>query len=410
MARPVQPKPEIARQLVPPAAYRSPEWYQREQAEMFAHVWTCACVTTDVPQPGDYRVVQIGRFPMFVIRGADGTLHAYHNICRHRGTLILKGSGNQHHGIVCRYHAWTHELDGGLRGLPKRKELFPDLDTRGLGLHRGGLGVLGDLIFVNPDPHAETFESWLAGMETTRMWPHRVADLAEKRPVRYEIAVNWKLFCENAMDGYHLSYLHDQTLKGPDSMDQDWDAVGRHWVFISHGKSPSRQQTDYQRIPGVDTRGRHPVVWQFFPNSGVLASSIFFSAYVIEPVGPERCALELRTWMMPRAELLSAEQRSRPSGTSSHGHVRKDGQARHRDRHAVVPRHGQPRFPDRGHVHRRASAAGAQLAPLRRRAARPPGRDAADLLPGQRARLRAARRQPPRGRVGRVPTSGEAGS
>jgi len=325
MARALPAKPEIARQLLPPEAYRSASWFEREQRELFAHAWTFACTTLDVPEAGDYQVVQVGCYPMFVIRDAAGALRAHHNICRHRGTLILEGKGNRRHGIVCRYHTWTYELDGRLRGLPKRKELFPDLDTSGLGLHRGGIGVLGDLVFVNPDPEAEPFETWLGGIRDTHMWPHSLAGLSEKRPVRYEIAANWKLFCENAMDGYHLSYLHDKTLMGPDSMAQDWDAVGRHWVFISHGESPSRSNSPYRRIPGVDASGRHPVVWQLFPNSGVLATEIFFSAYVIEPLGPDACALELRTWMMPRQDFDAELARNRPSGTSGHGHVRKDG-------------------------------------------------------------------------------------
>jgi phenylpropionate dioxygenase-like ring-hydroxylating dioxygenase large terminal subunit len=321
----VPPKPEIARQLLPREAYKSEAWFEREQRELFARAWTFACTALDVPNPGDFQTVQIGRYPMFVIRDAKGTLHAYHNICRHRGTQVLEGKGNQRHGIVCRYHAWTYNLDGSLRGLPKHKELFPDFKVEGIGLRKGGIGILGDLIFVNPSPEAEPFESWLGGIERSHMWPHSLATLSEKRPVRYEIAANWKFFCENAMDGYHLSYLHDKTLMGPDSMDQDWDAVGRHWVFISHGESASRQNTPYERIPGVNTTGRHPVVWQFFPNSGVLASGIFFSAYVIEPVSAERCALELRTWMMPRKEGAEERPRNRPSGTSGHGYVRKDG-------------------------------------------------------------------------------------
>ena len=324
MARPVPRKPEIAEQLLPPAAYLSDAWFEREQRELFSRAWSFACTTPDVSEPGDYLAVQVGRYPMFVIRDRDGELRAYHNICRHRGTQVLEGKGNQRHGIVCRYHTWTYNLDGSLRGLPKHAELFPDLDVKRIGLHKGSLGVLGDLVFVNPDPDPEPFADWLGGIEGTHMWPHRVAGLSEKRPIRYDIACNWKLFCENAMDGYHLSYLHDKTLMGPDSMRQDWDAVGRHWVFISFGESANRQDTQYSPIPGVDASGRHPVVWQFFPNSGVLGTSIFFSAYTIVPVAPERCYLELRTWMMPM-ETQREEKRVRPSGSSGHGTIMPDG-------------------------------------------------------------------------------------
>ena len=143
--------------------------------------------------------------------------------------------------------------------------------------------------------------------------------------MRYDFGANWKAFCENAMDGYHLSYLHDKTLMGPDIEDQRWDAVGRHWVTIASGENEARQNSHFARIPGVDTSKPYPVVYQFFPNSGVLSSSIFFSAYTIVPVGPEQCYLELRTWMMPREKQDPARKASKPSSTSGHGHVMKDG-------------------------------------------------------------------------------------
>ena len=265
---------------------------------------------------------------MIVLRAADGGLRAYHNTCRHRGTQIFEeGAGNCRRGIVCPYHAWTYNPDdGSLRGMPKKELCFPGLELADWPLHRGSTGQIGDLVFVNPQPEPdEDFETWLGTMKTTHMWPHSLDGLSEKRPVRYDIMGNWKSFCENAMDGYHLSYLHDRTLMGPDVEDQDWDAVGRHWVFISHGEKAGRYDPHFTPIPGVETGGCHPVVWQFFPNSGVLASSVFFSAYVIVPVAPERCHLDLRTWMMPREAQGPAKPRTRPSGTSGHGHVMKDG-------------------------------------------------------------------------------------
>jgi phenylpropionate dioxygenase-like ring-hydroxylating dioxygenase large terminal subunit len=321
------PRPATARQLLPKECYMSPDWFEREQRELFSRAWSFACVAQDLPEAGDYMPVQIGRYPMFVIRGRDGALKAYHNTCRHRGTEMLEKKGNCRHGIVCPYHAWTYNVDdGSLRGLPKKDLCFPGLKMDQLGLHKGGIGQIGDLVFVNPQAQPdEDFETWLAGANKTHMWPHDISQLSEKRPVRYDIMANWKAFCENAMDGYHLSYLHDKTLMGPEVENQDWDDVGRHWVFMSHGESPNRTESHYTPIPGVDTSGRHPVVWQFFPNSGVLASSIFFSAYTIVPVGPEQCYLELRTWMMPKEAQDPTKKPARPSGTSGHGHIMADG-------------------------------------------------------------------------------------
>ena len=329
MPRPIPPKPRRARQLLPRTCYFSPEWFEREHEELFSRSWTFACVAQDLPEPGDYKAVRVNRHAMIVTRAGDGSLRAFHNTCRHRGTQIYEdgASGNCRRGVVCPYHAWTYDPeDGRLRGLPKKALAFADMNLEDWPLRRGAVGRIGDLIFVNPREEPEDdFETWLGSMRETHMWPHSLDGLSEKRPVRYDILGNWKAFCENAMDGYHLSYLHARTLMGPDVENQDWDAVGRHWVFIAEGENESRRDGGYRPIPGVDVSGRRPAVWQFFPNSGVLATSIFFSAYTIVPVEPERCHLELRTWMAPREPGDGKRKRARPSGTSDHGHLMKDG-------------------------------------------------------------------------------------
>ncbi len=327
MASSIPPKPQRAEQLLPKECYFDPAWFEREHAELFSRAWTFACVVQDIPDAGDYRALQINRYGMIVVRGKDGSIKAYHNTCRHRGTTIFEKDGNCRHGIVCPYHAWTYNVDdGSLRGLPKKDLAFPGLDMSQWSLHRGAVGLLGDLVFVNPQEQPEEdFEAWLGTLRDTHMWPQSLDGLSEKRPVRYDFGANWKAFCENAMDGYHLSYLHDKTLMGPEIEDQDWDAVGRHWVFMSKGENEQRENSHFTKIPGVDTSGRHPVVYQFFPNSGVLSSSIFFSAYTIVPVGPEQCYLELRTWMMPREKQDPAKKPAKPSSTSGHGTIMPDG-------------------------------------------------------------------------------------
>jgi len=328
MPMPIPPKPTRSEQLLPKECYYDPEWFEREHRELFSRSWTFACVLQDIPEAGDYRAVQVNRYPMVVIRGKDGQPKAYHNTCRHRGAMLFEEDqkGNCRHGIVCPYHAWTYNLDdGSLRGLPKKELAFPGLEMEKLGLHKAAVGVIGDLIFVNPQAEPEEdFETWLGGMRESHMWPHRIDMLSEKRPIRYDFGANWKGFCENAMDGYHLSYLHDKTLKGPDIEDQGWDAVGRHWIYMSNPR-PVDDNAFYTRVPGVDTSAPHPGVYQFFPNSGLVTSPFFFSAYTIVPVSPERCYLELRTWMMPKEKQDPAKQRKVPSSTSGHGHIMKDG-------------------------------------------------------------------------------------
>jgi len=327
MSQTIPPRPTRAEQLLPKECYFSDAWFEREHQELFSRSWTFACIVQDLPEAGDYKAVQINRYAMFVVRTKDGAIRAYHNTCRHRGTTIFEKDGNCRHGIVCPYHAWTYNVDdGSLRGLPKKDLAFPDLKMEELSLHKGAIGMIGDLIFVNPqEVPQDDFEIWLGSIRDTHMWPHSLDGLSEKRPVRYDFRANWKAFCENAMDGYHLSYLHDKTLMGPDIEDQRWDAVGRHWITFANPEGDDRENSHFTRIPGVDTSKPYPVVYQFFPNSGVLASPIFFSAYTIVPVGPEQCYLELRTWMMPREKQDPSAKPAKPSSTSGHGYIMDDG-------------------------------------------------------------------------------------
>jgi len=301
----MMPKPESAVQLLPVDTYFSGEWHRREQAEMFSRNWGWAGMLSDFSAPGDYRTVQIGNCPLVVLRNLEDDLVAYHNVCRHRGMALLEGAGNTRTGIRCPYHYWNYDLSGNLRSLPHEKELFAGLDRSTRSLKAASIGILDQMVFVNPvaEPE-EPFDAWLAEIPDN-IWPHALSKLIETHAVRYEINCNWKIFVENAIDAYHLSYLHAATLGGPDALNYDWLAAGRHWIFLGKGAdTPQRTQSAMPPIPEFDTSAGGPLVWWMFPNVGVLATSVFWSAIQVVPVTPEHCYVDVRTWISaePHAE------------------------------------------------------------------------------------------------------------
>jgi len=160
---------------LPRHAYTSAEWFVAEQTEFFAKTWVFVGVASDFQKPGDYVSVQAGAFPLVVLKLKDGSLAAYHNICRHRGTTLLEGSGNAGKSVVCPYHRWTYTLDGHLKGAPNMAECFPDLDRSNLSLKPASVGNFQNLVFINADPNAD-FENWIAPIRE-KAWPH---DLAAK--------------------------------------------------------------------------------------------------------------------------------------------------------------------------------------------------------------------------------------
>ena len=219
-------------QRLPREAYISPEWFERERRDLFGRTWTWAGLACDLPEAGDYTTVAAGDHPLVVLRDEAGALRAFHNLCRHRGTELVEGAGRLDAArIVCPYHRWTYGLDGALRAVPLHAQCFPGLDPGDHSLLPAALGEFKGMVFVHPDPGAD-FSEWRADLESVA-WPHRFERMRAGPEITYEMRCNWKVFFENAIDGYHLAYLHDRTLGGPRADRNVWDVHGRHLVWYS---------------------------------------------------------------------------------------------------------------------------------------------------------------------------------
>ena len=116
---------------LPGYLYSDPAVFEAEKTRLFHKQWQCVGHASELPNAGDYLVAKVIDQELFVLRGADGVLRAFYNVCQHRAHELLKGRGNVASVIVCPYHAWTYELDGKLRG--------GALDQEAAGLRSGRL-------------------------------------------------------------------------------------------------------------------------------------------------------------------------------------------------------------------------------------------------------------------------------
>ena len=107
-----------AARAMPPSVYTSPDVLALEQQCVFRRQWLCVGRASAIPQPGDYLTTEIAHQPIVVLRDRDGVVRAFSNVCLHRMSVLLEGSGRVHGGITCPYHAWTYNLDGTLRAAP----------------------------------------------------------------------------------------------------------------------------------------------------------------------------------------------------------------------------------------------------------------------------------------------------
>lgn len=186
----------------PVAHYRCPQRLAAEQA-LLRRLPIAFCPSAAIAEPGDHLARAAAGVPIIVVRGEDGTVRAFRNACRHRGTALATGQGRAER-LVCPYHGWTYGLDGALQAVPHAYG-FPDLDKSQRGLIQLGCREAGGLVFVN---QAQPFdpEGDLDGLPTLIPPEFRVVGSGEQI-----IPANWKVFAEGFLEGYHIRATHETT-------------------------------------------------------------------------------------------------------------------------------------------------------------------------------------------------------
>ncbi len=312
--------------ILPVEAYTSPAWYHREQERIFSRTWACAGFSDDITAPGEYLSVQAGLNNLFVVMGRDERLRAFHNICRHRGTQLIRPAGKTASALRCPYHDWTYNLEGELIGVPRRREEFPDIDPSRLSLFPASVGVWRGMLWVHPEPDAAPVNEWFGAVEPD-LGPHRVDELVERKQFRTEqiIEANWKVVVENFIDGYHLKHLHSGTLAmyDHDRIESRWH--GPHFTFweplsADYAKDPARQSS----LPLIDHIPRERLgAWvpMLFPGIGLAETESTWSLFHVTPLAPERTRVVTRTkvadvssWEFAAQMLTSGWLWSRPRG------------------------------------------------------------------------------------------------
>ena len=193
---------------LPAWIYRDPDFFAAEQRAVFRPSWQIVCHLSDVPNPGDYHTLDFLGESLFVVRGEDDAVRAFHNVCRHRASRLVDG-GKGHCGsrIACPYHHWTYALDGRLIALPHRKT-FTGLDVAQHGLAPVEHEVYLGFIFVRLEPGLPSVREMMAPY-TPELAAYRMEELVPQGRVTLRTrAVNWKNVADNYADGLHINIAH----------------------------------------------------------------------------------------------------------------------------------------------------------------------------------------------------------
>lgn len=194
-------------ETIPSAWYTDPRFAELERRAVFGQTWQYVADLGGLASPGDVVVTDVAEEPIIAVRDRAGALHAFFNVCRHRGgPLALKDERCDM--LICKYHGWTYRLDGMLRGVPhfNQVELF---DKEDYGLTPVPLAVWEGLVFVHLGLSPAPIEANFAGIRE-RVAPTRLGALRFVRQVVYEVRSNWKVYVDNFLEGYHVPYVHPE--------------------------------------------------------------------------------------------------------------------------------------------------------------------------------------------------------
>ena len=197
------------RATLPAGWYYDAEHYRRELNAIWLREWLCVGRQEDWPDAGDFRRIEIGGAQVIVTRSEAGSLHAFHNTCRHPGSLLCEAeAGRFEKGrIVCPYHAWVYGLDGELLRAP-RTTVADALQLEDFPLYRVALETWRGFVFVNLDASPAVSVAQAMGGEADRVaaWP--LEDLRRVHRETHRLACNWKIFWANYQECYHCPGVH----------------------------------------------------------------------------------------------------------------------------------------------------------------------------------------------------------
>ena len=307
VANPESLAAEKVHHALPAWVYNNAQLSRLEFERVLKPSWQIVCHVNSIPKTGDFQTLDFGSDSVMVLRDRDGSIRAFHNVCRHRGARLLDGAGNCPTAVTCPYHGWTYRHDGGLIGMPVR-ESFPGLDRSLHGLRPVRVEVALSFVWIclagDPPPVATVW-----GELADELAPYRLQDMVPLGPITQESwPVDWKIAMDNYLESYHVPIGHPGLYRmfTPDYEDQKAvPGVARGLSWMREHDSPRWAEGRYQRMIGkVATHlpAQLRRCWRFYsalPNLGIDVFPDQMDFFQVLPDGPGRCLIRGAVFGLP---------------------------------------------------------------------------------------------------------------
>jgi choline monooxygenase len=278
---------------IPNSWYHSQIVEQGERQKVFGESWLSIGRSEQVANPGDYLTLEMAGEPILVLRGSDGQLRAFFNVCRHRAAPLLNEPCGHVSKIRCRYHGWTYDLEGRLRGTPEFDRV-DDFCKETNGLVPMTVGEWGGFVWVHLGEPKQSLGDYL----------HPLPDWIKKQPpaslkfarrVSYDLKCNWKVYVDNYLDGgYHVNTVHPALAGVLDYTKYRTEVYERCSAQISP-LIPGDPND-----PASKTRtGTEAAYWWIFPNFMINLYSGVMDTNLVLPTGTDSCRVLFDYYFAP---------------------------------------------------------------------------------------------------------------
>ncbi len=224
-----------------PSRYTDPEFARAERKRLWPRTWLMACIAADVAKPGYVAELAIDDQSVLVVRGKDGVLRAFHNVCTHRGNRLREGNGRA--GLLrCQYHNWCWHLDGSVSDIPRR-EAFPCLTDDEAALHPCAVEEWEGLVFVFLGEDPPPLRDYLQPV-TDRFGPYHLPEYGCITKASVRVEANWKTLCDSFLEAYHAQGIHRQVLAYLDEQGVTFEVWDTHSHMVVPIGVPSPRAGD----------------------------------------------------------------------------------------------------------------------------------------------------------------------
>lgn len=225
------PDPDLGSDLIPKERYTSDAFRQLEWDRLWTKVWLLGCPESDLAEPGNYVVTEIGRESIVLTRSEDGAVNAFYNVCSHRGNQVAYGERGRTTTFKCSYHLWEYNLKGEIVNVPDIETFPQGVPCDKLAIKKLPCDTWGGWVWFSLDANAGPLADYL-GMIPEHLDPYHFERMELVNDVTVEWDVNWKASVDAFNETYHVNGTHPQLMTMLEDMDVQIDCYERHNRYL----------------------------------------------------------------------------------------------------------------------------------------------------------------------------------